>query len=44
MRLDGYDAESLFEKYGGLTYDDVNILPGHNVVLSALPTHVPGVV
>jgi len=29
MRLDGYDAESLFEKYGGLTYDDLNLLPGH---------------
>jgi len=29
MRLDGYDAESLFEKYGGLTYDDFNLLPGH---------------
>jgi len=22
MRLDGSDAASLFEKYGGLTYDD----------------------
>jgi IMP dehydrogenase len=29
MRLDGSDAESLFEKYGGLTYDDFNLLPGH---------------
>ncbi|MFW6161865.1 MAG: IMP dehydrogenase [Planctomycetota bacterium] len=29
MRLDGSDAESLFEKYGGLTYDDINLLPGH---------------
>jgi len=29
MRLDGCDAESLFEKYGGLTYDDINLLPGH---------------
>ncbi|HUT36832.1 MAG TPA: IMP dehydrogenase [Planctomycetota bacterium] len=29
MRLDGYDAESLFEKYGGLTYDDINLFPGH---------------
>ena len=29
MRLDGYDAESLLEKYGGLTYDDINLLPGH---------------
>ena len=29
MRLDGSDAESLLEKYGGLTYDDINLLPGH---------------
>jgi len=29
MRLDGHDADSLFEKYGGLTYDDFNLLPGH---------------
>jgi IMP dehydrogenase len=29
MRLDGYDAAALFEKYGGLTYDDFNLLPGH---------------
>ena len=29
MRLDGSDAESLFKKYGGLTYDDFNLLPGH---------------
>jgi len=29
MRLDGSDAESLFGKYGGLTYDDFNLLPGH---------------
>ncbi|MBM4035100.1 MAG: IMP dehydrogenase [Planctomycetes bacterium] len=29
MRLDGYDAVSLFEKFGGLTYDDINLLPGH---------------
>ena len=29
MRLDGSDAEALFEKYGGLTYDDFNLLPGH---------------
>ena len=31
MRLDGSDAESLFDKYGGLTYDDINLLPGHIV-------------
>ena len=29
MRPDGSDADSLFEKYGGLTYDDFNLLPGH---------------
>ena len=29
MKPDGYDAEGLFEKYGGLSYDDINILPGH---------------
>ena len=29
MRLDGSDPESLFAKYGGLTYDDFNLLPGH---------------
>jgi len=29
MSLDGSDAASLFEKYGGLTYDDINLLPGH---------------
>jgi IMP dehydrogenase len=29
MTLDGHDAESLFEKYDGLTYDDINLLPGH---------------
>lgn len=28
MELDGYDALSLFQKYGGLTYDDINLLPG----------------
>ena len=30
MTLDGYDVEGLFEKFGGLTYDDFNILPGHS--------------
>jgi len=30
MTLDGYDADGLFEKFGGLTYDDFNILPGHS--------------
>ncbi|MFP4056124.1 MAG: IMP dehydrogenase [Candidatus Brocadiia bacterium] len=29
MRLDGYDAEGLLAEYGGLTYDDFNLLPGH---------------
>jgi len=29
MNLDGCDAETLFERYGGLTYDDINLLPGH---------------
>ena len=29
MTPDGYDASSLFEKHGGLTYDDFNLLPGH---------------
>lgn len=28
MELDGHDALSLFEKYGGLTFDDINLLPG----------------
>ncbi len=27
--LDGHDAASLLEKSGGLTYDDLNLLPGH---------------
>jgi len=30
MTLDGYDVDGLFEKFGGLTYDDFNILPGHS--------------
>ena len=29
MTLDGHDAGSLLEKHGGLTYDDLNLLPGH---------------
>jgi len=29
MTRDGHDADELFEKYGGLTYDDFNLLPGH---------------
>ena len=29
MSLDGHDAGSLFSKYDGLTYDDINLLPGH---------------
>ncbi len=29
MTLDGHDAASLFDKYDGLTYDDLNLLPGH---------------
>ncbi len=29
MTLDGHDAEGLFAKYDGLTYDDINLLPGH---------------